>query len=187
LTLQGPKRSLATWTRDLAEALGETQRALAAAKVAFHEQPDLATYLRVKELAGERWPEHHDELLARLRQLKTYSPRGPVEVFLHEGLVDDAIEAVEGTWDYRLLEEVAGAAIPSHPDWVIRTGREQAETIMDEARAQAYHHAADWLAKAREAYRAAGREDEWRDYLEAQIARHQRKYKLRPMLEALRR
>ena len=98
-----------------------------------------------------------------------------------------APEAVEGTWDYRLIEEVAGAAIPSHPDWVIRTGREQAETIMEEARAQAYHHAADWLAKAREAYRVADREDEWRTYLEERITRHQRKYKLRPMLEALRR
>jgi uncharacterized Zn finger protein len=187
LGLDGPKARLAGWLADLAEALGETEPALAAANIAFHEQPDLAAYLRVKELAGERWPEHRDELLARLRRRKTYSPRGPVEVFLHEALLDDAISAVEGTWDYRLLEEVAGAAIPSHPDWVIRTGREQAETIMEEARAQAYHHAADWLAKAREAYRVAGREDEWRAYLAEQIARHQRKYKLRPMLEALRR
>lgn len=41
--------------------------------------------------------------------------------------------------------------------------------------------------KARAAYRAAGRESEWRTYLEELIRRHGRKYKLVPMLEALRR
>ena len=41
------------------------------------------------------------------------------------------------------------------------------------------------LAKARDAYLASGREEEWLDCLEEHIAFHQRKHKLRPMLEGL--
>ncbi len=44
-----------------------------------------------------------------------------------------------------------------------------------------------WLEKAQAAYQAAGREEEWRDYLEQLIRRHQRKHKLMGMLEILRR
>jgi len=44
-----------------------------------------------------------------------------------------------------------------------------------------------WLEKARAAYQAAGREEEWRDYLEQLTRRHKRKYKLMGMLESLRR
>jgi hypothetical protein len=41
------------------------------------------------------------------------------------------------------------------------------------------------LEKSRDAYVASGREEEWRDYLDDLVGRHQRKYKLRPMLEDL--
>lgn len=37
----------------------------------------------------------------------------------------------------------------------------------------------------RDAYRAAGREDEWQAYHKELLDKHQRKYKLRPMLEQL--
>jgi hypothetical protein len=43
-----------------------------------------------------------------------------------------------------------------------------------------------WLGKARQAYEASGRMDEWRAYLEGLITQHQRKYSLRPQLEDLR-
>ena len=41
------------------------------------------------------------------------------------------------------------------------------------------------MAKARDAYLSDGREEEWRAYLDELIDLHQRKYKLRPMLENL--
>jgi len=41
------------------------------------------------------------------------------------------------------------------------------------------------LEKSRDAHVAAGREEEWRDYLDDLVSRHQRKYKLRPMLQDL--
>ncbi len=112
---------------------------------------------------------------------------GQVEVFLHEDLIADAIAAVEGKTVGSLVAQVADAAIESHPDWVIETCRGSAEEIMNEGSSKHYGEAVTWLAKARDAHTAAGREDEWRAYLEELIARHQRKYKLRPLLEALKR
>jgi uncharacterized Zn finger protein len=57
---------------------------------------------------------------------------------------------------------------------------------MDEGKSRHYDHALRWLSKARQAYLAAGREAEWRAYLEELIAKHTRKRSLRPGLEALR-
>ena len=141
----------------------------------------------MQELAGERWPELRTELLASLRQGRSYSPQGLVEIFLHEGLVEDAIRAVESGASYTLIEQVVEAAIPSHADWAIRMCRQQAEPIMNQGKSQHYHHAARWLEKARTAYRAAGRETEWQTYLGELIARHRRKYSLMSRLEALKR
>jgi uncharacterized Zn finger protein len=69
-------------------------------------------------------------LLDHLRRGESRHPAGRVEVFLHEGLVRDAIAAVERSPVGALLEQVADAAVESHPDWVIRACRGQAEEIM---------------------------------------------------------
>jgi uncharacterized Zn finger protein len=53
---------------------------------------------------------------------------------------------------------------------------------MDQGRSQYYDEAITWLEKSRDAHVAAGGEEEWRDDL---VGRHQREYKLRPMLEDL--
>src|SRR4029453_18741000 len=53
LTLEGARVSLATWMADLALGMGETERALEAALIAFRGAPALAAYQRVQELAGE--------------------------------------------------------------------------------------------------------------------------------------
>ena len=125
------------------------------------------------------------ELLDHLRQVPGYS-EAQVNIFLQEGLIDDAIAiAEERRYDYRLVEQVVDVAIESRPNWAIRACLRQAEPIIEEGRSQHYHHAVRWLEKARTAYQAAGREKEWRDYLEQLTHRHQRKYKLMGMLESL--
>ena len=88
--------------------------------------------------------------------MRSYAPQGPVEIFLHEGLIADAIAVVNEGATHSLVELVADAAISSHPDWVIQASRQQAEPIMDEGKAQYYHAAARWLGKVRAAYRATG-------------------------------
>lgn len=185
LTLEGAKAGLSVWTRDLAQTLGETDRALAAAVVAVQEAPDLDTYLRVRELAGDHWPERRERVLTRLRRRKSVYPAGEVEIFLHEGLTGDAIAAVDGSYADDLVVRVAAAAVATHPDWVVSTARRRAESIMDRAKSTAYDEAVAWLATAQDAYRAAGREPEWRAYRADLLDQHRRKSKLRPMLEAL--
>ncbi len=187
LRLQGPKADLAKWLRDEATTVGDRTRALAAAEVAFREELSLANYLRIAEIAGEQWPERRESLLEYVRHAKSYVPQGQVDVFLYEGLVDDAITAVEPNATHTLVERVVDAAMQSHPEWVIKVSRQQAEPFMDEGKAQYYSASARWLAKARMAYRNMGREEEWRTYLSELLDRHRRKYKLVPMLEALRR
>jgi uncharacterized Zn finger protein len=185
LSQEGPKATLAVWVRDLASEMGQPDRALEPDVIGFREDPSLASYLRVRELSGERWPEYRSMLLDRLRQSKSYYPVGHVEVFLHEGLVGDAITTVERSPVGALIEQVAAAAVETHPDWVIGTCRQQAEEIMEGGKSQYYSKAIDWLRKAKAAYLAAGRGDEWRMCLTELLTRHQRKYKLRPMLEDL--
>jgi uncharacterized Zn finger protein len=186
LTLDGSKGELAAWLSDLADGMGKHERALDAAAVAFRESPSVAAYLRVQELAGERWPELREELLAHLCQVSPlYSP-AQVDVFLHEGLLDDAIRAVEKGASYDLIERVMDAVVEHRPEWVIQAARRQAERIMDAGKAKYYHHAVGWLEKARAAYRAAGREADWQAYLGEIRSRHGRKYKLMGMLEGFR-
>jgi uncharacterized Zn finger protein len=187
LHLQGPKADLAKWLRDEATTIGDRTRALAAAEIAFREELSLADYLRVAEIAGEQWPEERAKLLEYIRHKKSYTPQGQVDIFLHEGLIDDAIAAVEPNATHTLVERVVDAAIQSHPEWVIKVCRKQAEPFMDGGKAQYYSTSAKWLAKARTAYRNMGREEEWRKYLSELLDRHRLKRKLVPMLEALRR
>ncbi|MFP4346012.1 MAG: SWIM zinc finger domain-containing protein [Anaerolineales bacterium] len=185
LSLHGHKARLAGWLRDTAEGAGRTELALDAAVIAFQESPDLAAYQRVEELAGTRWPELRQELLDLLRRREATGSGSTIDIFLHEGLVDDAIAAL-GEWAYYdTVARVADAAIEQRPDWVIGASKKQAEQIMDAGKAKIYHHAVEWIARVKAAYQAAGQEAEWRAYLDELLEKHHRKYKLVPMLERL--
>lgn len=185
LTLEGPKAVLATWLRETAAGLGQTARALDAALVVVREEISLAAYLRVADLAGERWADLRPRLLDHFRQGQSYYPRGQVEVFLHEGLLDDAIGCVKQSASDDLVEQVAQAAIEARPEWVIQICRKRAEAIMDAAKAQHYDRAAEWLRKVRAASLASGHAAEWKAYREELLNLHGRKYKLVPMIKAL--
>jgi uncharacterized Zn finger protein len=56
---------------------------------------------------------------------------------------------------------------------------------MDAGKAQSYHHATNWLRRARDAYRIAGRQAEWQRYLNEIREKHGRKYKLMGLLSGL--
>jgi uncharacterized Zn finger protein len=185
LKLQGGHSELLRWIRDVSAGAGISERALSAAINAFREDPNLENYRAVESLAGERWPELRDKLLEGLRHIKLAYPGFQVDIFLYEGLIDDAIAALGNCDDYALVEEVVEAAGSSHHDWVISACRQQAERIMNAAKSNAYHHAVTWLQKARAAYLATGREDEWQQYLTDLLDRHRRKYRLISLLEDL--
>ena len=185
LTLRGDKALLAIWLRDMASDAGDLKRALAAAVIVLRSQPDMDSYLEARDLAGERWPQYRAEILDHLRHVDSFWVAGPVEIFLHEGLVADAIAVVDRSGDDALVSQVVEAALESHPEWVIQTCRKRAERIMDGGKSERYEYAFKWLAKARHAYQAAGREDDWQSYLEELLVLHRRKYRLVPMLKVL--
>ncbi|HET7036777.1 MAG TPA: SWIM zinc finger family protein [Thermomicrobiaceae bacterium] len=176
---------LASWLRDRTQELGQPERGLDAAVIAFQFAPGLANYQQVHELAGDEWPERRAALLDYLRLTEVYPSAGVIDVLLYENLIDDAVAKVEHGGSTREIWRVAEAATATHPDWVIWTGAGRAETIMNQARAKDYDQAIYWLGLAREAYIGTGRRADWHDYLAELTARHQRKYKLRPMLESL--
>lgn len=185
---EGEQAALAGWLRDLASAADRPDVARHAARTALDAHPTLANYQALEMLAGEDWPTVRDEVLARLRRSRSFEIANRVDIFLHEGLIDDAIAAVErpdAYADYATLERVVEAAIPSHPDWVMRTCRRQAEAIAVGGYAQHYDRAARWLRHAGAAAAAAGRIGEWRADVEGLIEEHRRKYKLVPLLRAL--
>ena len=185
LTLAGHIAPLAIWVRDLAKDMGDLTRAVPAAVIAVRSDPDLASYLVAKDLAGECWPQYRTEILDHLRNGDSFILEGRLEVFLHEGLVADAIALVGRKGDDTEVAKVVDAALESHPGWVIETCRHRAERIMNAAKSERYEYAFKWLAKAQQAYRAAGREDDWQSYLEELLVLHRRKYRLVPMLRAL--
>lgn len=183
----GGRVELARWLRDAAQSVGEHDRAVNAARVAVEASADLDDYRAVEALAAETWPEMREAILTHLRRGQPSGRVNTVAILLYEGLIDEAIAIADAaSYAYHLVEQVADAAIESHPEWVIRASRAQAEQIMDAGKSQHYDTAARWLAKARAASAVAGRDEEWAAYLSELLDIHRRKYKLVPLLQQLR-
>ena len=187
LSLEGQKAPLAKWLREQAGKMGKPDLALRAAEIAYQEEISLENYLRAAAIAGEQWTDRRTVLLDYTRSKKSFSQQGQVEVFLYEGLLEDAIASLEPYASHTLVEQVVDAALQSqsHFEWVIQASRKQAEPIIEGGKAEYYYSAAKWLAKARTAYQALGCKEEWKSYLSDLLSRHGRKYKLVPMLKAL--
>jgi uncharacterized Zn finger protein len=146
----------------------------------------MARYLAARDLAGEGWPALRARLLDQLRSGAGgwMGARAQAEIFLHEGLIDDAIKVAERD-GYGVLELVMVAAITTRPEWVIKQAVAQAAPIMSGGKAQYYDRAVSWLRHARDAYRAAGQADAWERYLAEVRATYGRKYKLMGLLKGL--
>lgn len=190
LTLAGEKGALSTWLRDLAQSLGKGELALAAARIAFQSNVELDNYRRLQEMAGDQWPSERKAALALIRtggsELRL---SGAIDVLLDEKLVDDAIALVErkgAYYSYEVLAQVVEAAIPVQPDWAIRQSLHQANQIIQPGKADIYHHAVEWLRRARDAWRASRRASEWQTYLDQlRSGPHGRKYKLMGLLDGI--
>jgi uncharacterized Zn finger protein len=187
LTLSGNcQYNLANWTSGLAEGLGDTQAALKARILAFQAQPSFGDYRLVEVLAGDAWAAVKEDLLKVLRTYRNWGAEtAKVDIFLYEGLIEDAIAIVNDLSSYQsdLIQRVMDAAVPNHPNWVIENARRRAESIMDAGKAEHYYHATQWLKKARAAYLHAGRKAEWSTYRTQLMKTHARKYKLMGMLQ----
>jgi len=181
---------LATWTSELAEELGEAEAALASRIKAFEARPSFEDYRKVAQLAGETWENIQPELLTVLRNATGWGlSAAKIDIFLHEGEIDDAIATASNlsSYDSHLIHRVMEAVTPARPDWVIENACRRAESIMDAKKAQYYHYAVQWLSKAKAAYTQANRQAEWSAYYAQLRQTHARKYKLMGLLKQLER
>lgn len=181
------RAELARWLRDTAVSLGQPQRALPAARIAMEERPSLDDYQALQAVAGQQWPELRAAVLERLRTPNYSTQSAAVEIFLHERLPDEAIAVLEsGHPGHEIVGRVVAAVRNERPEWAMNACFHQAERIIEPARAQYYDAAAEWLAKAREVAVIGGLLGQWERRMDDIMTRHQRKYKLMPLLEALR-
>ncbi|MBE9207875.1 SWIM zinc finger domain-containing protein [Nostoc sp. LEGE 06077] len=187
LQLQGNcQYDLGLWTSDLAQQLGDQTTALQAKKIAFQAHPSLEEYQRIQDLAGEEWARVKPDLLKMLRvEISWQTAPVKVDIFLHEGLIDDAIAIANELNIYHadIIHRVMDAAIPHRPEWVITHACRRAEAIMDAGKAEYYDAAVDWLKKARAAYLASDKQVDWSNYHTKLMAIHARKRKLMGMLQ----
>lgn len=190
LTLPGinNKGNLALWTSELAEGLGKRAISLQARITAFKEMPTLTDYLKLQELEDpEEWPKLRKKLLAGLRKKHLFRSQPAVDIFLHEGLLKDAIKVVDQCSSYQSepIHQVMEAAIASQPDWVIANACDRAESIMDAGQANYYHHAVNWLKFAQRAYQQTDQRQKWQTYYTKLRQKHDRKRKLIGLMNSL--
>jgi uncharacterized Zn finger protein len=191
LTLTGSEYriyELANWTSDLAEGLGDSATALGARITAFKTKPSFKDYRKIEDLAGKTWSKVRSDLLPMMRQANDWQAReAKVDIFLHEGLVDDAIEAVKTDTYHRSesVHRVMEAAIAHRPEWVIENARLRAEPIMDAGKADRYSEAVRWLKHVRDAYLQLGQKAEWSTYRTQLTTTHARKRKLMELFKQL--
>lgn len=185
---------LAAWLVDLAAGQGRVELALRAGAEALRVAPDLGLYRRLAELASTHpdvveggWPALRERLLACVRTSQGWRVSERIDIFLHEGLIDDAIAALGAHPSGDNLARVMDAAMAARPDWVITAAISSAAAIIDVGKAQSYDSAIEWLRRARAAYQATGRQPEWQAYLQGLRAQHGRKYKLMGLLDQLER
>jgi uncharacterized Zn finger protein len=178
----------ATWTSDFAGGMGDTSTTLNASIVAFEAKPSFRDYQKVENLAGEAWLQIKPDLLEILRESENwYAKSAKVDIFLHEGLIDEAIATVSSDSYYasESLELVMDAAIPHRSDWVIVKARQLAEEIMNRGKADRYDSAVRWLKKVKAAYVQLGQQSEWSAYRAELENIHGRKRKLMELFKGL--
>ena len=177
--------ALASFTKDLAARVGNYEATLDASLIEFELSSSLPRYEALRTLSSTDWPRIQSRLFKSLRNASYPNYHAAVDIFLKEGLPDDAVKIASSSRDDTLLQRVMGAVTATHASWVISTARGRAEPVMDEGRSNHYDSAAQWLGYAKTAYDASGRAEEWETYIAALRGKHKRKYRLMEALEGL--
>ena len=183
LTGQENKTELARWTVTLAQGADDPALALHAAQIAFTSSYELADYQVAERMAGADWPAIKAELLEKMARSGSYHK---VDIYLYEHMLAEAMAEVDHSYHSSDLERVVQATRAEFPDWGIGKCKGRAEGIMNEGKAKYYDSAVSWLRTARDLYLQHARGAEWQAYLNVLLETHARKYKLIPMLRAIR-
>ncbi|MCB9137615.1 MAG: SWIM zinc finger domain-containing protein [Caldilineaceae bacterium] len=180
---QRGKDALAAWLRDVAEEHNQPDLALEMAEYAFGLDMTLINYQALERIAGDAWPGLKPAALHALAVRGETTNQ--VNIFLHEGMHDEAIAAVDQSRYFYDDDRVIESVRATHPVWAFGRCCRRAESIMDAGQAKDYDVAASWLRRGRDILLAAGEDARWREYLAHIMDVHHRKYKLMPMLREL--
>ncbi|MBN4006983.1 hypothetical protein [Nostoc sp. LPT] len=88
-------------------------------------------YGKIQDYAGETWLTLKQDLLQTLQNQPDWGiGEAQVDIFLHEGLIDDAIKTVERDtyYDSKLVHRVMDAAVSHRADWVIDNAKQTGRT-----------------------------------------------------------
>lgn len=186
LGLDGPsddRAELARWVEEVACEQGKREIAVNALRVGFLAEPTIRRLEALGELAVDDAEELREDLLDQLERASDVDPFARVDLLLHAGRVQAAVEAVRGEGHHALIEPVAEAAIDVDPAWVIEASLDQAEPIIEKGRSKQYEHAVHWLDRARRAWITLGEDEAWEAYLAGIREEHNLKRKLMGLLD----
>lgn len=178
LNLAPPKARLGTWLGPIQESRGDHVHAFEAWFAAFAELPSLDIYKTLKRLAENDWDKTRPQVMNALK--KSGGDQVRAEVHLFEEEWDEAIKIANkrAVW-YGVKAIVADAVIERRPEWVIEVSIKEAEQLIERTQSKYYVHAAEWLARAKKAYKHLEWDYEWRVFLD----QLKEKYKRRPALQ----
>jgi uncharacterized Zn finger protein len=180
------RSSLAEWLRDQAESHGRRDLARQAAWEALKARPTVENYRWLKSRLGKEWETYRSQALEIFAGRSDFAADEVIEIYLLEQMYPQAIALVEKRpWSGK-LEKVIQTVGAEFPDWAFTQCCRQAADIMDSGRAAYYDTAIAWLRRGRDILLKAGQVERWQATLSELLQKHQKKYKLRPMLEELR-
>jgi uncharacterized Zn finger protein len=157
--------------------------AVDAAWRALTENVTLANYQALEKISGAGWETRRAEALEITAQGSSADHK--VDIYLYEKMYQQAISVVDqATW-FSNIDKVIEAVKADDPKWAFRQCQQRAEAIMDAGQAKNYRVAAEWLQRGRDILLSAGEKDMWSTYIGQIMEKHQRKYKLMPMLREL--
>jgi hypothetical protein len=184
LRVSGHGAGLANRVAALAEQTGDRATAWDALFRAFSEYPTVKTYGRLKALSELQWQERAFLVWDVLRRTVLLSVA--TQMFLDEGMVDEAIAVCERSWvGTEVLLAVGEKAVHVQPKWVIERVTREALSIIQAGRSTYYRQAVALLTLVREAYRQQNDDAGWMALKMEVLAQHARKYTLVPLIQAL--
>ncbi len=190
LTLEGwYKNDLCEWLGAVAEEQEDYSLAQKVHILAFETKILLSHYHQaLKVTPPNETGSMKDQLLNFIRNKKsTYVCEDAVDIFLHEGLLTDAMNEVSkpvvfAYSDGAALKKVMIAVMSSQMDWIAEQGLKQALAVINSGKANHYGQAIDWLQLVKEAYEKHDKLTDWYVCLNQIRIGHKTKRKLMEML-----
>jgi hypothetical protein len=172
------RQSILGWLKMRAAGRHDQAADLELTEMLFRNQPSLEGYreLKAKATKQRRWAQLQPELLAFLKQSR--SRHVLTQVYLEEGEIDLALEAIKGEkhygprFDFSMAREVARAAEEGRPQAALEIYRKQAEALIQGRSRGSYDSACRFLGKVRDLYKRVGDPAGWVAYVSRLREKH---------------